>query len=105
MHVIFHTDDSTGGLLGSAGIETVLYPSSSPGLPRNYRAGDEKTKPNLPASATPSFTMRGTEASTGPTQGGVGGPHARARESKQTRQTACWGGALMSMNVNSSPAL
>lgn len=57
--------------------QNCLTPVSSAGPHGNYRAVDEKTKPNFPASATPSIAMRGTEAATGGV--GIKRPHAAPR--------------------------
>lgn len=76
MHVIFHTDDSRAIFWTQLAPELSYTPQFS-GPHQNYHAVDEKVKPNLPTSATPSITMQGTEAAAR----GVGtrGPHTGAQ--------------------------
>lgn len=103
--------------------QSCLTPISSPGPQGIYLTVDGKTKPRLPASATPSITMRGPCEKGGchgdpcsaewadHVQGPCAADHVQG-DSKQTPQADVWGspgsmlgGAVMKMNMNSSPVL
>lgn len=103
--------------------QSCLTPVSSPRPQGIYLTVDGKTKPHLPASATPSITMRGPCEKSGRhgapcsaewadhVQGPRAADHVQG-ESKQTPQADVWGspgsmlgGTVMKRNMNSSPIL
>lgn len=88
-----------------------LAATSSPHPLVRYRAEDEKTEPNSPASATPSIAMCGAEAVGGP-KGAGAAPHwdhmqgqegaSRCRRHASCREHAGRGGNGMNMDSSSA---